>query len=79
MGEVTTKWSIKVQVGSLRWGWSRVGGARREEDTLQEEKDKQTAQRGECSLVREPTARLACLVNFPACLTGQKQWIQLHI
>lgn len=45
---------------------------------MQEKKDKQTAQRGECRLVREATARLTCQVNFAACLTGQKQWVQLH-
>lgn len=74
--EETTKWSIKAQMGSLRWGAGVWG--KREEDAPQEKKDKQTTQRGECPLVREPTARLACQVNFAARLTGQKQWLQLH-
>lgn len=64
--EETTKWSIKVQV-------------KREEGALRKKQDKQTTRRGECSLVREHTARLACLLNFLACLMDKKQWIRLHI
>lgn len=50
------------------------GGRKQGEDALQEKQDKPTTQRGERSLVREPTARLACLVFFLSyCFTDKKK------